>query len=123
MARARDDGIVWYHHPKYRSAPGEIANAMYPAHAPANAEAAARSRRAAFNNELRYIDRVVRGDADVPEDEPPAQPSRRSSDPEIAYRMWGREQEREASEVAREDFRQGWIDYHRASSIFERKRR
>jgi hypothetical protein len=97
---------------------------MFPDLAQENDLAVADWRRQAFNNDLVWADRVVRGDADVVDDEPRAEPSRRqSTDAEKAYALWGREQEREACAAAREDAIQGWVDYHRASSIFERKRR
>jgi hypothetical protein len=86
-------------------------------------QAVARWRRQAFDNDLRYVDHVLRTGADVPDDEAPAQPRRQTTDAEKAYALWGREQEREANAAAQQDAIQGWLDYHRASSIFERKRR
>ena len=124
MARIRTDGVVaHYHHPRYKSASGEIASRVYPDLAEPNDLAIADWRRQAFDSDLRWVDHVLRNNVAVPDDEPRTQPPRRSSDPEIAYRMWGREQEREANEVAREDIRQAWLDYYRASSIFQRKAR
>jgi hypothetical protein len=96
---------------------------MYPDLAESNDLAVADWRRQAFNNDERYVDHVLRTGADVPEDEPRTQPPRRSTDPEIAYRVWGRQMQQEADAAAREDIRQGWIDYYRASSIFRRKAR
>jgi len=124
MARVRTVGIIPSHfHPRYRSAPGEIAARMFPDLATPNDLAIADWRRQAFNSDLVWADRVVRGDADVVDDEPRAQPRRRSSDAEIAYRLWGREQEREAREAAQEDVRQRWHDFYMESSIFQRKGR
>ena len=123
MARARDDGIVWYHHPKYRSeSQKEIAANIYPDLARKD-HAVSQVRHQLYRRELEYVDHVLRNNVDVSEDEPRAEPPRRSSDAEIAYRMWGREQEREADAAAREDVRQRWHDFYMESSIFERKRR
>jgi hypothetical protein len=123
MARARDDGIVWYHHPKYRSASvKEIAANIYPDLARKD-HAASQVRHQLYRRELEYVDHVLRTNVDVPDDEPRTQPPRRSTDAEIAYRLWGREQEREANEAAQQDIRQRWIDCYRENSIFERKRR
>ena len=81
MARVRTVGIIPSHfHPRYRSAPGEIAARMFPDLATPNDLAIADWRRQAFNSDLVWADRVVRGDADVPEDELPVQPRRQTTD-------------------------------------------
>jgi len=104
MARVRTNGIVpHYHHPRYKSAPGEIASRVYPHLAEETDLAVARWRRQAFDNDLRYVDHVLRSGVDVGE-EPPVQPRRQLTD--AAYALWGREQEREANEVARQEVAQ-----------------
>jgi hypothetical protein len=124
MARIRTDGVVaHYHHPRYKSAPGEIAARVYPDLAEPNDLAVADWRRQAFSNDLEWADRVVRGEADVREDQPLPQPRRQTSDAQKAYALWGREQEREADAAAREDIRQRWHDFYMESSIFQRKAR
>jgi hypothetical protein len=85
-------------------------------------QAVARWRRQAFDNDLRYVDHVLRTGAGVPDAEPRAQPRRQTSDAEKAYALWGREQEREANEAAQQDIRQRWHDFYMESSIFERRR-
>jgi hypothetical protein len=96
---------------------------MFPDLATPNDLAIADWRRQAFNSDLVWADRVVRGDADVPEDELPVQPRRQTTDEQKAFALWGRQMQQEPNEAAREDAIQGWLDYFRASSIFERKRR
>ena len=125
MARVRTDGILpWYAVPKYRAADErELANNIYGDLGSGTEQAVARWRRQAFDNDLRYVDHVLRTGADVPEDEPRSQPRRQTSDEQKAFALWGRQQELEANAAARESAIQGWLDYYRASSIFERKRR
>jgi hypothetical protein len=125
MARISTVGIVpWYAHPRYRAADErELANNIYGDLGSGTEQAVARWRRAAFDKDLRYIDHVLRTGADVPDDEPRSQPRRQTSDEQKAFALWGRQMQQEASEAAREDAIQGWVDYYRASSIFERKRR
>jgi hypothetical protein len=126
MARISDRGLVpWYAHPKYRAADErELANNIYGDLGSGDEQAVAHWRRAAFDRDLRYIDHVLRTGADVPEDEPRAEPPRRqTTDAQKAYALWGREQEREANEAAQQDIRQRWHDFYMESSIFERKRR
>jgi hypothetical protein len=125
MARISDRGLVpWYAHPKYRAADErELANNIYGDLGSGTEQAVARWRRQAFDNDLRWVDHVLRNNVDVPDDEPRTEPPRRSSDAEIAYRLWGREQEREANEAAQQDIRQRWHDFYMESSIFQRKGR
>jgi hypothetical protein len=80
-------------------------------------------RRGAFDGDLKWVDHVLRTGVDVPEDKPRAQPPRRSTDAAKAYALWGREQEREANETAKQDIRQRWHDFYMESSIFQRKGR
>jgi hypothetical protein len=93
---------------------------MFPDLAAPNDLAIADWRRQAFSNDLKWADRVVRGDADVVDDEPRTQPVRQSTD--AAFALWGRQMQQEANEAARQDIRQAWQDYY-MSSIFERKGR
>ena len=125
MARVRTDGILpWYAVPKYRAADErELANNIYGDLGSGTEQAVARWRRQAFDNDLRWVDHVLRNNVDLGEDEPRAQPRRQTSDAEKAYALWGREQEREANEAAQQDIRQRWHDFYLESSIFERKRR
>jgi hypothetical protein len=124
MARI-DNGILpWYVVPKYRAADErELANNIYGDLGSRTEQAIARWRRQAFDNDLRYLDHVLRNNVDVGDAEPRAQPRRQTSDAEKAYALWGREQEREANEAAQQDIRQRYIDCYRAHSIFERAAR
>src|SRR6516165_6754018 len=99
MARISDRGLVpWYAHPKYRAADErELANNIYGDLGSGTEQAVARWRRAAFNDDLKYLDAVLRGDADVPDDEPRVQPRGQTSDEQKAFALWGRQQELEAN--------------------------
>ena len=125
MARISTVGLVpWYAHPKYRAADErELANNIYGDLGSGTEQAIARWRRQAFDNDLRYVDHVLRTGADVPEDEPRSQPRRQTSDEQKAFALWGRQMRQEADAAAREDVRQAWLDYYRESSIFQRKAR
>jgi hypothetical protein len=124
MARVRTDGILpWYAVPKYRAADErELANNIYGDLGSGTEQAVARWRRQAFDNDLRWVDHVLRNNVDLGEDEPRAQPRRQTSDEQKAFALWGRQQELEANAAARESAIQGWLDYYRASSIFQRRR-
>jgi hypothetical protein len=125
MARISTVGLVpWYAHPKYRAADErELANNIYGDLGSGDEQAVARWRRQAFNNDLRYIDHVLRTGADVVDDAPRAeQPRRQTSDEQKAFAIWGRQAEQEANEAAREDVRQRWHDFYMESSIFQRRR-
>ena len=124
MARISDRGLVPHsHHPRYKSAPGEIASRIYPDLAAPDDLAVARWRRQAFNNDLRYVDHVLRNGVDVGDEQLPTQPRRQSTDAQKAYALWGRQMQQEANEAAQQDIRQRWHDFYMESSIFERKRR
>ena len=87
MARVRTVGIIPSHfHPRYRSAPGEIAARMFPDLAQENDLAVADWRRQAFNNDLRYVDHVLRNGV-VPE-EPPAPPRPRTTQADLARAIY-----------------------------------
>ena len=90
MARISDRGLVpHYHHPRYKSAPGEIAARMFPDLAQENDLAVADWRRQAFNNDLRYVDHVLRNGV-VPE-EPPAPLRPRTTQADLARAIYSDE--------------------------------
>jgi hypothetical protein len=78
--------------------------------------AAARSYRQQVDREITTINRGL-------PDEPRVAPRYRPGREDLANSLWPAEPDIGAIEDAQRDIRQAWVDYYRASSIFERKRR
>jgi hypothetical protein len=78
-------------------------------------------RRGAFDRDLRFVDHVLCNNVDVGDDAPRAAPRRPSTD--AAYALWGREQQHEANEVARQEVAQRLYEQQMKHWGFRRKDR
>jgi hypothetical protein len=110
--------IPWYVASCYRyraRSESEIARNVYGAD---GAETAAWARRQRFDAEVRQLNRVLQ--TGLP-DEPPAQPRRPSTD--AAYALWGRQQQVEANEAARQEMAQRLYEQNMKHWGFVRKGR
>jgi hypothetical protein len=109
------EGVAWYHHPRYRAKDEkELARNIYGAD---GAEAEARRRRAMFDRDVRYLNHVLRT-GDVPEDAPA--PARRQTT-DAAFALWGRQQQAEANEAARQELAQRLYEQNMKHWGFTRK--
>jgi hypothetical protein len=127
MAKLDPAGAVpWFVAACFRYRPAdqtEIARNVY-SHLTLDGSRAASARRQQFDAEVRSLNNMLQT-GDVPE-EPPAQPRYQLTQSDLARRVYAdsiREQERASYEAAQADAIQGWLDYHRATSIFRRKER
>ena len=110
------EGVAWYHHPRYRAKDEkELAQNIY-SHLTLDGSRAASARRQAFDRDVRYLNDALRNG--LP-DEPPAQPRRQSTD--AAFALWGRQQQAEANETARQEMAQRLYEQNMKHWGFTRK--
>ena len=125
MAQVFDKGVVpFYARPKYKAAnERELAGNIYPDLAAPDAQANARARRQAFDRDVRYLNDALRNG--LP-DEPPAQPRPRTTQEDLARRIYAdhvREQQREAEVADWDAAREAFYELHMRAIGFERARR